>query len=140
MGYSVGFGALVPAVDWGDGSSVPPYYPTGIPFDGTSTPINAPGPVRAYRMAFSHTYTSPGPFRITAYSNDVIVSPGYEFTGRVVRVPTTFYSIFGAYQTFVTNTARIPGIVPTDIPMVSGSGLLVLAAVMAGCGVFLLRR
>lgn len=139
MGYS-SFGLTIPAVDWGDGAVVPPAYPTGIPFDTTSTPPGAPGPVRAYRGAFSHTYASPGPFTIKVYSSEIVFSPGYAFTGYTATFHTGFYSIFGGVISVLTHRTEIPGIAAVEIPTVSDAGLLTLAAALAAAGVFLLRR
>ncbi|MEM7354433.1 MAG: hypothetical protein AAF657_26740 [Acidobacteriota bacterium] len=139
MGYST-LNLTIPAVDWGDGAVVPPAYPTGIPFDTTSTPPGAPGPVRAYRGAFSHSYASPGPFTIKVYSSEVLFAPGYAFTGHTATFQTGFYSIFGGVISALTNRTEIPGIAVAEIPALSDGGLLALAAVLAAAGVLLLRR
>ena len=58
----------VPAIDWGDGSTVPRYGygpSTGIPLVATSTVVNGI-PARAYRGSFTHTYAAPGNYTISA--------------------------------------------------------------------------
>ena len=91
----------VPAVDWGDGSTVPRYgygSSTGIPLAATSTSVNGI-PVRAYRGSFSHTYGAPGDYSITANTTCCPLStPTYTLaTGTIVTT------------TFVTATPFAPG-------------------------------
>ena len=56
------------AINWGDGSVVTPTG-AGLPLVATSTVVNGV-PVRAYRGSFSHTYGSPGHYRVNAWSQD----------------------------------------------------------------------
>ncbi|MEM1179619.1 MAG: hypothetical protein AAGM22_14820 [Acidobacteriota bacterium] len=147
MGADSGYGEIAPAVDWGDGSSLPPYFPAGngIPFDTTSTPPGAPGPVRAYRMAFSHTYAAEADYTVTVNSHFTGgFSPGQVFTGTVTTAPTPSYATFGGVQSFVRNTtvaslaAPAPPVI--EIPTASEVGLLALALLLGTAGVFFLRR
>ena len=146
MGVDSGYGTIAPAVDFGDGSSLPPYWPggSGIPFDATSTPPGAPGPVRAYRMAFSHNYGAPALYTIAVNSHFTGgISPALVFTGNTTTAPTPSYATFGGIQTFVQGTAEVdlaPVVPPTDIPTASEIGLLALALLLGTAGVFFLRR
>ncbi len=141
LGESSVFGTVAPAIDWGDGSVVPPLYPTGMPFDTTSTPPGAPGPVRAYRASFSHTYTEVPPPTIRVFSNDYVFSPGYAFTGNTMTAQTPNYSMSGGVVTLLTNTAHVPIAIPAcEIDTVSNVGLLILALILAVAGMSLLRR
>ena len=142
LGDSSGFGANAPAIDWGDGSTVPPLYPTGIPFDTTSTPPGAPGPVRAYRGSFSHIYTSIASTVIRVASHAQNFSTGYAFTGNTATVQTPTYSVFGGTRMILTNTTPFMVAIPVceEIDTVSNVGLLLLALALAVAGMILLRR
>ncbi|MCP3963558.1 MAG: hypothetical protein GY719_37455 [bacterium] len=147
LGVDSGFGTIAPAVDWGDGSTIAPYWPggSGIPFDQISTPPGAPGPMRAYRMAFSHAYGVAGDYNISANSHFTGgISPGIVFTGFTTTAPTPTYSIFSGVQTFLVNSVVAPvGTLTTptvEIDTVSDVGLLILALGLGIAGFFLLRR
>ncbi|MEM7352860.1 MAG: hypothetical protein AAF657_18840 [Acidobacteriota bacterium] len=142
LGDTSGFGANAPAIDWGDGSTLPPLYPSGLPFDTTSTPPGAPGPMRAYRASFSHTYSLvPSPV-ITVYSHNLLFASGYAFTGNTVTVQTPTYSVFGGTRMLLTNTAQVltPAVATCEIDTVSDTGFLLLALAMAAAGLVMLRR
>jgi len=146
MGVSSGFGTIAPAIDFGDGSALPPYWPggSGIPFDVTSTPPGAPGPVRAYRMGFSHNYGVEDVYTITVNSHFTGgISPALVFTGTTTTAPTPSYATFGGVQTFVQNSAEVdlaPFVPPYEIPTASEVGLLALALLLGTAGIFFLRR
>lgn len=146
VGPTSGYGTIAPAIDFGDGSSLPPYFPTGngIPFDTTSTPPGAPGPVRAYRMAFSHAYGAEGDYTVTINSHFTGgFTTGQVFTGTITTAPTPSYATFGGVQTFVRNTAAVEVGADTpvlEIPTASEVGLLALALLLGTAGVFFLRR
>ena len=142
LGDSSGFGANAPAIDWGDGSTVPPLFPTGIPFDTTSTPPGAPGPVRAYRGSFSHTYTSLDPALIRVASNAQNFLTGYAFTGNSATVQTPTYSVFGGTRMILTNSTEFVVAIPIceEIDTVSDIGLMLLALAIGAAGLALLRR
>lgn len=146
VGVTSGYGTIAPAIDFGDGSSLPPYWPggSGIPFDTTSTPPGAPGPLRAYRMGFSHTYGAADVYTITINSHFTGgISPGLVFTGTTTTAPTPSYATFGGIVTFVQNSEDVdlaPDILVTEIPTASEVGLLALALLLGTAGVFFLRR
>ena len=136
-------GVAAPALDWGDGSTVAPYWPggAGIPFDTISTPPGAPGPMRAYRMAFSHVYGDVGLYTVTINSHFTGgISPAIVFTGNTTTIPVPG----GGSQAHLTNTIQVQvGSVATptiDIDTVSDVGLLILALGLGIAGFFLLRR
>ncbi|MDA8016367.1 MAG: IPTL-CTERM sorting domain-containing protein [Thermoanaerobaculia bacterium] len=147
VGVDSGFGQIAPAISWGDGSSIAPYWPTGngIPFDQVSTPPGAPGPVRAYRMAFSHTYGAAGNYDVRINSHFTGgISPAIVFTGTTTTAQTPTYSVYGYVQTFLRNTAAVnlgggTGSLE-DIPTMSEIGMLALALMLGLTGMFLLRR
>ena len=143
IGVATFFGApIVPAIDWGDGSTVPfAGYGTGtgIPIVATSTVINGLN-VNAYRGSFAHTYADNTPRTITVNST---VNPGTVggtsyavITGNYATYVTATYS--GVYA-FLSNTVTAFG-ATEEIPTASEYGLLALALALAGMGVFLLRR
>lgn len=142
LGDSSGYGANAPAIDWGDGSTTPPLFPTGIPFDTTSTPPGAPGPVRVYRASFSHVYTSPDFATIRVASNAQVFSAGYAFTGDTATVQTPTYSVFGGTRMILTNTTGFAVAIPAceEIDTVSDIGLMLLALALAAAGMVLIRR
>ncbi len=143
LGVTSGYGQIAPAVDWGDGSTVPPQWPggSGIPFDTISTPPGAPGPMRVYRAQFSHVYASFPSGGITVNSHfSGGISPALVFTGNIETAPTPTYSIFGGIRTFLVNTTSIAIPACEEIDTVSDSGLLALALALAAAGMFLLRR
>lgn len=146
VGVDSGFGTIAPAIDFGDGSSLPPYWPggSGIPFDQTSTPPGAPGPVRAYRMGFSHAYPAAASYTATINSHFTGgISPGLVFTGTTTTAPTPSYATFSGVQTFVRNTAAVVfggGDSIEDIPTVNDVGLLALALLLGLTGLLVLRR
>ena len=140
------YSPVLPAVDWGDGSTIPfagsGSY-TGIPIIATSTNIGGSN-VHVYRGSFSHTYASTTPTTITVATNygpGTPASTGYNvLTGNYATVAVPTY--FGAYSyvyTFLTNTLQV--FTPTtEIPTTSVHGLLLLALALAGAGLWLLRR
>ncbi len=142
LGDSTGLGPNAPALDWGDGSTLPPLIPTGIPFDTVSTPPGAPGPVRAYRGSFSHTFTSLDPSFIRVASSGRNFSTDYAFTGNSVTVQTPSYSIFGGTRMILTNSTEFAVAIPAceGIDTVSDIGLLLLALALGAVGLALLRR
>lgn len=103
------------AIRWGDGSAVPPTA-AGLPLIETSTVVNGVS-VRAYRGSFSHTYGSPGFYRVSAWSQDGArlvydyTSGGNGFfdvsvvTGNGNYIHTDSYPAF--YVTFASNGLNI---------------------------------
>ncbi len=142
VGDTTGFGTIAPAIDWGDGSSLPPIYPTGIAFSTTSTPPGATLPQRAYRASFSHTYPALGDYVATAYSSGLIFQTSTPaFTGNTVTLQTPTYSVFGGTRMLLSNTAEIGFVVnPLEVPTSSTFGLMAMIVGMVGGAVFLLRR
>ena len=151
VGVETAGGPIVPAVDWGDGSTVPPYWPggSGIPFVGTSTPPGAAGPLRAYQMAFSHVYASEGDYTITINSHFTGGLDVSAFTGNVQSAATSGGSQSflsnqnvntpnGGSATFVTVGAQASPTIAIDT--VSDIGLLLLGLALGLAGLFLLRR
>lgn len=132
LGFNTTGGGQVPAVEWGDGSFVSPYgYGgfTGIPVTNTSTVVSGQT-VQIYRGSFSHTYADATPQTITANS---FPSPNLPL---ITGTSTTYNGI-----PFVTNTAAV--FTPVDglpIPTTSDLGMVVLALLLAGAAVVLLRR
>ena len=141
IGANTFFGSpLVPAIDWGDGSTVPAfgYGPsTGIPQVATSTVINGIN-VDVYRGSFSHTYPDTSPYTITVFSTvnpGTPYSTGYQLvTGNIL--PVTYGT--GTVNYVVTNTLTTGA--AEEIPTASEAGLLALALLLAGLGIFQLRR
>lgn len=145
VGDTSGYGPVANALEWGDGANIPPYYPAGIPFDTTSTPPNAPGAVRAYRAAVSHTYPAEGIYTATIASHAGQFATGCCFTGNTATFQTPTYSIFGGTRMVLTNTAEIDlspaPMTPTiEIDTVSDLGLLLLALAIGAAGMFLMKR
>ncbi|MEM7351683.1 MAG: hypothetical protein AAF657_12880 [Acidobacteriota bacterium] len=145
VGDTSGFGTIANAIEWGDGAVVPPIYPTGLPFSTTSTPTGAPGPVRAYRGAFSHTYPATGIYTATVASHNLLFTTAFPgvFTGQTATFQTPTYSVFGGTRMVLTNTTEIvlENATPTiEIDTVSDLGLLLLALTIGAAGLFLLKR
>lgn len=144
VGDTTGFGTIANALEWGDGSVIPPIYPTGLPFIATTTPPGAPGPVRAYRGSFSHVYPAEGVYTATIASHGLVFQTGYGFTGNTQTFQTPTYSVFGGTRMVLTNTAEINLVPPTtptiEIDTVSDLGLLLLALAIGAAGLFLIKR
>ncbi len=148
VGATSGYGTVANALEWGDGAVIPPIYGngSGFPFATTSTPPNAPGPVRAFRGSFSHTYPAEGVYTATVASHQYIFSTGYGFTGNTATFQTPTYSVYGVTRMVLTNTAEIdlapmvPRTPTIEIDTVSDIGLLLLALAIGAAGMFLLKR
>ncbi len=110
----------IPAINWGDGSTVPRYGygpSTGIPLVSTSTVVNGI-PARAYRGSFSHTYGSSGNYTISANTRCCpIATPTYTLvTGTPVTTTVTTTGVFGPTTfttSFVQNTLAVGAVEPT---------------------------
>jgi len=109
----------VPAIDWGDGSTVPRYgygSSTGIPLVATSTVVNGI-PARAYRGSFSHTYAGAGSYTISANSSCcALTTPTYTLvTGNIMTTTVSTTGPFGPTTfttSFVQNTLDVAAVVP----------------------------
>ena len=139
IGFYTFFGGAAPAIDWGDGSTVPPFGngpSTGIPRVATSTSISGFN-VHVYRGSFSHTYAAPGSYTITSNSvpRPINHTP---ITGNYALTPT----YFGTYAyLFLSNTAVADlSFDAINIPTTSEVGLLALALALGTAGALFLRR
>lgn len=110
----------VPAIAWGDGSTVPRYgsgTSTGIPLAATSTVVNGV-PARSYRGSFSHTYGGPGNFTISANTACCpLTTPTYTLvTGTILTTTFTTSTPFSTMATvttsFVQNTLGVDIVLP----------------------------
>ena len=109
----------VPAVNWGDGSTVPRYgsgTSTGIPILATSTVVNGI-PARAYRGSFSHTYGSAGSYTISAQTGCCPqTTPTYTLvSGTILTTTVTTTGPFGPTTfttSFVQNTLAVVAVPP----------------------------
>ena len=109
----------VPAIDWGDGSTVPRYGygpSTGIPLAATSTVVNGI-PTRSYRGSFSHTYGGAGNFTISAQTRCCpLTTPTYTLvTGSIITTTVTTTGVFGPTTfttSFVQNTLDVTAAAP----------------------------
>ena len=109
----------VPAIDWGDGSTMPAYgygSSTGIPLISTSTVVNGI-PARAYRGSFSHTYGSPGSYTIAANTGCCpLTTPTYTLaSGTLLTTTITTTGPFGPTTfttSFVQNTLAVNAAAP----------------------------
>ena len=132
VGFGTTGGGFVPAVEWGDGSTVPPYgYGpfTGIPVVTSSTVVNGQT-VDIYRGSFSHVYPAEGEYTIRVNSVESPTTP--LITGSVATYNTIPY---------VTNTTDVRlRFIVTEIPTATEVGLLLLALALAGAAIYILRR
>ena len=105
----------VPAVDWGDGSTVPRYGygpSTGIPLVATSTVVNGI-PARAYRGSFSHTYGSAGGYTISANTYCCpLTTPTYTLVSGTIlttsfTTSTPFSTMATITESFIQNTLPV---------------------------------
>jgi len=113
--------SVPPAVDWGDGSSIPNI---GVPFTGT----NAANGTITFRGQFMHTYAAPGDYTIRSFGTNVYIASYLTPSVAVLsgnlfsaRSPGVVYNS----GTF-TNTARFTGTDPiglTTTAMVSVPGM-----------------
>ncbi len=109
----------VPAIDWGDGETVPRYgygASTGIPLVATSTVVNGI-PARAYRGSFSHTYGSAGNYTIAANTGCCPqTTPTYTLvSGTLLETTVMTTGPFGptTFNTsFVQNTLSVGAVAP----------------------------
>lgn len=144
VGGNTGYGAAVlPAIDWGDGSTVPfaGYGPvTGIPIIATATSVGGQS-VNVYRGSFSHVYAAPGDYTIRTSSvfnsgnPPLITGSAYVYTSVIGTVTFTY--------TFVTNTLQaMVGAMPSplEVPTLGFTSLMALALLLAGCATWVLRR
>ncbi len=140
----------VPAVDWGDGSTVPRYgygSSTGIPLVATSTVVNGI-PARAYRGSFSHSYATAGNYTISANTGCCpITTPTYTLvSGTILTTTVTTTGPFGPTTfttSFVQNTLNVAtGVVSSalDIPTASNVALILLAGLLMIAAFQVLRR
>ncbi|MEM1111529.1 MAG: hypothetical protein AAGI11_06445 [Pseudomonadota bacterium] len=146
---------VVPAVDWGDGNTVAPYGlgpSTGLPLVATSTVVDGV-PARAYRGSFSHTYSSEGPYTISANTRCCPVTTPTQtvVTGAIVTTTVATTGAFGP-TTFTTSFVQdmlnvVVGFVaqaqpgsPESIPGLTGGGIILLAGLAALTGLLFSRR
>lgn len=110
----------IPAIDWGDGSTVPRYGygpSTGIPLAASITTVNGV-PVRAFRGSFSHTYGAPGNYTIAANTTCCPrTTPTYTVaTGTILTTTFTTSTPFSTNATvttsFVQNTLPVSSAAP----------------------------
>lgn len=110
----------VPAVDWGDGSTLPAYGygpSTGIPLVAASTVVNGI-PARAFRGSFSHTYGSTGNYTIAANTAccPVTTPTNTLVTGTIQTTAFTTSTAFSTAATistsFVQNTLGVDAAAP----------------------------
>lgn len=140
----VGYFPLFPAIDWGDGSTVPwaGYSPgVGIPVAAYNTTVDG-SPAHVYVGSFSHTYGSEMDFTVTVNSiNGVGTTAGQAppiITGSLVGSVTPTFS--NTYY-FLRNTLEVQfGGPATDIPTASNLGLMLLALILAASAVVMLKR
>jgi len=142
---------LAPAVDFGDGSFVPPLaFPYGIPFVSTGTFPTTNGGSQQYqkfRGSFSHTYGAPGIYDINAnsfccadYPTNAVVGAG-DLTTYTLTYKGTYYSFpffNDAVQVDLTGGGDEPSIL--EIPTMSTVGLMALGFALLGAGFVALRR
>ncbi len=150
IGVASTFGGfpLIPAISWGDGSTVPwaGYGPSaGIPISAYNTTLNG-SPVHLYVGSFSHTYATRDKYTVTVNSiNGVGTTAGQApplITGSLVSSVTP---TLGNTYYFVRNTTVAPLVISvasdsTEIATVSDLGLLILALVLAASALVTLRR
>ena len=109
----------VPAINWGDGSTVPRYGygpSTGIPLAASSTVVNGI-PARSFRGSFSHTYGSPGSYTISAQTSCCpLTTPTYTLVTGAIQTTTVMTSgPFGPTTfttSFVQNTLDVNAVAP----------------------------
>ncbi len=138
------FTPTVPAIDWGDGSTMPPITVLGggLPLLGTYTVTNFGGlqvPSKVYGALFSHTYPSFGSFTVVTAS-----FPGINFSPSITGV-TGNYTYRGTYVGFpvfiFTNSTVVTLLANVlDIPTASTAGLGILALILAAAGFWLIKK
>lgn len=137
----------IPAIDWGDGSTVPRYgygSSTGIPLVATSTVVNGI-PVRSYRGSFSHTYGSPGNYTIAANTNCCpLTTPTYTLaSGNIVETTVYTVGVFGPTTfttSFVQNTLGVAVGAMESIPTLSTWGLVLFALLLGALLLVTIKR
>ena len=119
--------AVPPAVDWGDGSSIPN---SGLPFTGTDA-VNG---TITFRGQFMHTYAAPGDYTIRSFGSHIYIATyttpsATVLSGNLFSVlsPGVVYNS-GTY----TNSTRSTGTVPIGI---SNTAMVTVPSVVtAGSG------
>ena len=145
---TIGFFPLFPAVDWGDGATVPwagyGAAGTGIPISAYNTTVNGV-PAHVYVGSFSHTYGAEVDYTVTVNSvNGVGTTAGQAPTIATGSLVGSVTPTFGDTYYFVRNTTTVP-LAPSasatiEIDTVSDLGLLILALVLAASAVVMLKR
>jgi hypothetical protein len=99
-----------PAIDWGDGNSIPN---VGVPFTGA----NAVNGTTTFNGQFMHTYSAPGNYTIRSFGTNI-----YLASYRSPSVAVLSGNLFSALSPGVvynsgtfTNTARFTGTVPIGL-------------------------
>lgn len=138
---------LSPAIDFGDGSTVPPLQvPSGLPFLTTSTldTVNGgTGVFRLYRGSFSHTYPAVGDYTVRTSSYCCADSPANTVTDGGVLTTFYFYTIGITYTYRVfydTALVSFQQISLLEIPTASTAGLVALGLALLAAGFVVLRR
>jgi hypothetical protein len=139
---------LAPAVDFGDGSTVPPLtYPNGMPSVGTSTLDTANGGTgvfRVFRGSFSHTYAGPGTYEVRANSACCAADPANTVVdgGVLTTIYTYNFPPYTFTYRFFYDVAEIEFGGPSvlEIPTMSTVGLMALGLALLGAGFVALRR
>jgi len=140
-----------PAIDYGDGSTLVANgisgRLTGMPFVSSGTFQTENGGSRSaqlFRGSFAHTYPTQANYTLTAYSTCCNDFPSYSGSGIITGNKFSF-QIKGVYYD-LSATAPVnfagggPGVPPEAIPTASRAGLLLLGGVLAGAGLWVLRR
>lgn len=139
----------LPAIDWGDGSTI---SATNLTFTGTDGTVGEGLVRRTYSRQFSHTYTSAGNFTIQVGGMNVYAGFGSPFTitsgnpvyantwrAHTTGSATTTLPLEGGAATdtslAVTNTATVD---LSAVPAIERTGLGILALLLAAAGVTLL--
>lgn len=147
IGVASTFGGfpLIPAVDFGDSSTIPfagNGAVTGIPVSAYGTTVNGT-PAHVYAGSFVHSYAAEGTYTITVNSaNGLGTTAGQappQITGSLVGETTP---TLGLTYYFLRNTAMVVlgTSAPIEIDTVSDLGLLLLALVLAGAAAMMLKR
>jgi len=102
--------SVPPAVDWGDGNSIPNI---GVPFTGT----NAANGTVTFRGQFMHTYAAPGDYTIRSFGTHIYI--GTYTTPSATVLSGNLFSVLSPGVVYnsgtYTNTARSTGTVPVGI-------------------------
>lgn len=151
IGVASTFGGfpLFPAIDWGDGSTVPfaGYGPsTGIPVSAYNTTFNG-SPAHVYVGAFSHTYgLGQTTILVTVHSvNGIGTTAGQAppiITGSLVGsvTPTlgnTYYFLRNITQAFIQDPPCVSCI---DVDTTTDLGLILLALALAAAALVMMKR